>query len=67
MTKTEAQLLRDLSEALDHWLYQYASEQCDRYKVRRSSILIWDAGGTLAYIATLRARIKDALKKEKQT
>ena len=63
MTRPERELLRECSTALDHWLHQYAPEQCDLKPVLRSGRAMLDAGGTLAYIADLQQRIRKALHK----
>ena len=62
MTRSERKLLRDCSIALDHWLHQYAPEQCDSSHVRTSIVIMMDSGGTLAYIARLQQRIRKTLK-----
>jgi hypothetical protein len=54
-------LLRELSLALNDWLHQYASEQCKPEYVAASVKRIYDAGGTLAYIAKLQRKIKAEL------
>ena len=58
MTPTEHKLLSDLGVALVHWLHQYAPEMCLDDDVRKTYRALMDAGGTLAYIAELRQRIK---------
>ena len=58
MTKEERKLLADLGNALDHWLHQYAPEMCDRKHVAATHRAMIEAGGTLAYIATLRQGIR---------
>ena len=62
MTRPERKLLRDCSTALDHWLHQYAPEQCRATSVNETGRAMMDAGGTLAYIAKLQQRIRKALK-----
>ena len=62
MTRPERKLLRDCSTALDHWLHQYAPEQCYQRHVVETQKAMFDAGGTLAYIARLQQRIRKALK-----
>jgi hypothetical protein len=54
------QLLLDLDTALADWVKQYAPEHCGENHVRESAARVWDRGGTLAYIADLRGRIKEA-------
>lgn len=63
MTRPERKLLRDCSTALDHWLHQYAPEQCDMERLKETGRAMLDAGGTLAYIAKLRQRIRKAVGK----
>ena len=53
-------LLADLSVALDAWLHQYASEMCDIKRVRELAAMVYEHGGTLAYIAKLQQRIRAA-------
>ena len=66
MTKATQKLLADLGNALDHWLHQYAAEMCDRKDVVASQRAMFDAGGTLAYIAELRQRTRTALSKRRR-
>lgn len=63
MTKTELQLLLDLGDALDHWLHQHAPEMCDRKQVTATWMFMMKNGGTLAYIADLRQRIRVQLRR----
>lgn len=60
MKSTERTLLADLSIALDAWLHQYASEMCDAKRVRKLAAMVCKQGGTLAYIAKLQQRIREA-------
>lgn len=60
-------LLRRCSLALDDWLHQYASEQCDPAKVMESSTRVYNSGGTLAYLADLQRDIRAALKPARNT
>lgn len=62
MTRTERKLLRDCSAALDHWLHQYGPDQYDIERLKETGLAMFDAGGTLAYIARLQQRIRKALK-----
>ena len=62
MTKTERKLLLDLGDALDHWLHQYAPEQCDPKHVAVTHRVMMEEGGTLAYVARLRQRIREKVK-----
>lgn len=63
MTRPERELLRDCSTALDHWLHQYAPEQCDKGWVKETGRAMMNAGGTLAYIADLQQQIRNVLRK----
>lgn len=54
------QLLLDLDTALADWMRTYAPEQCSRKSIIEASKRINAHGGTLAYIAALRERIRRA-------
>lgn len=54
------QLLIDLDTALADWMRTYAPELCDDKDAHESARRIWKHGGTLAYIAELRERIRRA-------
>ena len=54
------QLLADLDTALTDWIRTYAGEMCDIADVAESWERIAKGGGTLAYIADLRERIREA-------
>ena len=56
----DALLAADL--ALTDWVRQYAPEHCAKHHVKQTIKRVWDAGGTLAYIAGVRAQIKKATK-----
>ena len=60
-----AVLLADLDNALLDWLRTYASEECKPEHVAESTQRIFDGGGTLYYIARLRARLAALRKKER--
>lgn len=65
MTKREKLLRAALKRsmvALDDWLHQYASEQCDEKRVNESWKRIHDEGGTLAYLARVQRQNREALK-----
>ena len=65
MTKLERAALMAADQALTDWVRQYASDQCSLEHVAESVQRIMAAGGTLAYIAGVRAQIKAALKGKK--
>jgi hypothetical protein len=56
------ELLEELAIALDDWLHIYASDMCDEKDVKESFKRIKENGGTIAYIATLRQKIRKELK-----
>ncbi len=60
--ETARQLLRDLDVALTDWVRQYAPDMCSEKSCKESIKRVWDAGGTLAYIAALRERIRRVTK-----
>ena len=47
--------------AIDDWLHQYAGEFCDEHDVKETGKRISQNGGTLAYIADVQARNREAL------
>jgi hypothetical protein len=59
-------LLRECGIALDDWVHQYASEMCDEKHVQESVQRILDGGGTLAYVANLRQRIRELVDKVRE-
>lgn len=62
MTKLERAALIAADLALTDWVRSYAPEMCSTGSVRASFSRVYAAGGTLAYIAGVRAQIKAALK-----
>ena len=54
------ELLAALDAALTDWVQTYAAEHCDPENVAESVQRIADGGGTLAYIADLRMRVRNA-------
>lgn len=65
-TKTERERLLEQAlarsvTALDDWINTYASEFCDADRVAAASKRIMDQGGTLAYIADIQKRNREAL------
>ena len=63
MTRAERKLLEDCSTALNDWIVTYASEMCYPANVTTARKRIANGGGTLAYAADLRMRIKRELEK----
>ena len=55
-------VLRECETALTDWLQTYAWDQSSEEQVEESLDRINKAGGTLAYICKLLARIREALK-----
>jgi len=51
-------LLKDLDDALTHWVRTYAPEQCAQGQVSETARVLFNEGGTLCYIAHLRQRIR---------
>lgn len=49
-------------KALDGWVRSYAPELCLSKYLQESSERVYDAGGTLAYIASVKSLIKDGLR-----
>jgi hypothetical protein len=62
MTKLEREALIAADIALTDWVRFYAADHCSKKSVLESSSRVFDAGGTLAYIADVRMKIKTALK-----
>lgn len=62
MTELE-QAAEDAVVALNDWLHLYAREFHGVGDAKRSRQRIDNAGGTVAYIVTLRERLEKALKK----
>lgn len=63
--EVEQRVVRDALKAADcaltDWVRSYAPELCDSNHLRESSKRVYEAGGTLAYIAGVRMKIKAAL------
>lgn len=53
--------LTESTRALDFWARTYAADMCKPEHVQDASKAIWDAGGTLAFIADQVSRNRAAL------
>jgi len=62
MTAQQRAALVSADVALTDWVRQYAPEQCNPATVAESTMRLYWAGGTPAYIASVRRKIKLALK-----
>jgi len=60
----QKELLNDLGVALDDWIHMYAPEFSGEEYVVETRKRIKENGGTLAYIADLRQRIREKLNED---
>lgn len=58
------EIIKSAVVALDDWILTYAPEWCDPEHVRTARERIYNNGGTLSYVATLREQLEHVLKNE---
>jgi hypothetical protein len=57
--------LKRAGQALNDWVVVYASDMCDDATVGQTKRRIWDAGGTLAYVAEINTVLAALLPQQK--